>query len=82
MLRLPLSPNAGFASDWSALRMPPKSVFVDVVVGGLLGVLRQFHPGLFRFLIMLYFGIPEWSFINIFKEASSRYSSTHLRIIT
>lgn len=81
MARLPLSPNAGFASDRSALRMPPKSVFVDVVVGGLLGVLRQFHPGLFRFLISLYFSMPEWSFINIFKEAILRYSSTQLRII-
>ena len=51
MVRLPLSPNAGFASDRSALRMPPKSVFVDVVVGGLLRVLRQFHPGLFGVLV-------------------------------
>ena len=39
-VRLPLSPDAGFASDRSALHMPPKSVFVDVVVGGLVDVLR------------------------------------------
>ena len=39
-VRLPLSPDAGFTSDRSALRTPPKSVFVDVVVGGLVDVLR------------------------------------------
>lgn len=81
MVRLPLSPNAGFASDRSALRMPPKSVFVDVVVGGLLRVLRQFHPGLFGIFSSLYFSRPEWSFINIFKKAISRYFPTQLRII-
>lgn len=81
MVRLPLSPNAGFASDRSALRMPPKSVFADVVVGGLLDVLRQFHPGLFGVFSSLYFSRPEWSFIDIFTEPISRYSLTQLRII-
>lgn len=81
MVRLPLSPNAGFASDRSALRMPPKSVFVDVVVGGLLRVLRQFHPGFFGVFSSLYFSRPEWSFIDIFTEPISRYSLTQLRII-
>lgn len=81
MVRLPLSPNAGFASDRSALRMPPKSVFVDVVVGGLLDVLRQFHPGLFGVFSSLYFSRPEWSFRNIFAKSISHYSTTQLRII-
>lgn len=48
--------------------MPPKSGFVDVVVGGLLGVLLQFHPGLFGIYISLYFSTPEWSFINILRN--------------
>ena len=81
MVRLPLSPNAGFASDRSALRMPPKSVFVDVVVGGLLCVLCQFHPGLFGVFSSLYFSRPEWSFIDISTEPISRYSLTRMRII-
>ena len=42
MVRLPLSPDAGFASDRSALLMPPRSVSIDVVFGGHIEVLRQF----------------------------------------
>lgn len=61
--------------------MPPKSVFVDVVVGGRVGVLRQFHPGLFGGFISLYFSTPEWSVTKVFMEQISRYFLTQLRIV-
>ena len=59
MVRLPLSPDAGFASDRSVLHMPPKSVSINIVVGGHIEVSRQFQPGLFGGFISLYFNTPK-----------------------